>query len=252
MKTIPFLLATSLAFSMPTAFANETSDVLQQVEQSQKASQLSQKKINKLADSQLTLLQQFKVELKTLEGLQVYNAQLAEQVDSQQQQIASLDQSIDQVTHVERQIVPLMIKMIDSLHAFVELDLPFNREERAERIQFLTETLKRADVSVSEKMRQVLEAYQVEIEYGNLIEAYRDTINIDNTDMEVDILRIGRTAMYYQSLDKEKSGIYNKQSRKWIALDSQYKNDIRNAIRIARKQLSPDLLNLPLFAVKEQ
>ena len=59
-------------------------------------------------------------------------------------------------------------------------------------------------------------------------------------------LRIGRVGLYYQSLDYKNSGLYDTKLGKFIKLDSSYNRQILKAIKIASKQLAPDLLMLPL------
>ena len=66
-----------------------------------------------------------------------------------------------------------MLKMIEVMSLFVELDLPFLPEERQTRIIQLQTLMERADVTLAEKYRRILEAYQVETEYGRTIEAYK-------------------------------------------------------------------------------
>ena len=98
--------------------------------------------------------------LKEIEGLRVYNAQLTKQIRSQEQEMGKLAESIDQVTLIERQITPLMLRMIDGLEQFVELDMPFLLDERRDRVARLREMMDRADVTASEKFSQVLTRFR--------------------------------------------------------------------------------------------
>ena len=103
-----------------------------------------------------------------------------------------LNASMDKVSVIERQITPLMIRMITGLEQFVGLDVPFLKDERAKRISSLKQMMDRADINSSEKFRRLLEAYQVEVDYGRTIEAYTALQSVDGQEREVDFLRIGR------------------------------------------------------------
>ena len=141
------------------------------------------------------------------------------------------------------------MKMIDGIAQFVELDMPFNEQERAERVLFMQENIERADVDISEKFRQILEVYQIEDEYGRKIDSYSKIINVDGQEHEVDILRVGRIAMVAQTKDTKLSAVYDKDSKKWIALDNgTYRNSIKNGIKMANKQATIDVMTLPIAA----
>ena len=206
----------------------------------------SQEKINNITDQIGSKLQQFKTLNKEIEGLEVYNAQLQKQIDNQNQEMAELNAAIDEVSVVERQITPLMIRMISGLEQFVELDVPFLAEERANRIADLKAMMDRADVATSEKFRRVMEAYQVEMDYGRTMEAYSGIHSIDGQERDVEFLRLGRTALIYQTRDASEQGVWNKQTRQWEELDSSYRTQITKGLRMAKKQLAPDMLMLPV------
>jgi len=184
--------------------------------------------------------------MKEIEGLEVYNTQLRKQINSQEQEMADLNAAIDEVSVVERQITPLMIRMIDGLEQFIALDVPFLPEERANRVADLKAMMDRADVAASEKFRRVMEAYQVEMDYGRTMEAYSGIHSIDGKERDVEFLRLGRTALIYQTRDASSQGVWNKQTRQWEELDSGYRTQITKGLRMAKKQLAPDLLMLPV------
>jgi hypothetical protein len=173
---------------------------------------------------------------------------LETQVENQAREIADLRDSIEQVSVIERGVVPLMAQMVESLHQFVELDLPFLPNERRKRVAFLENLLERSDVTVAEKVRRVLEAYQIENDYGRTIETYKETLELDGASREVDILRVGRVALLYQSVDAGLFGMWDREKKAWVSLPGEYRNQIREGIGIARKQVASNLLLLPVAA----
>jgi hypothetical protein len=213
------------------------------------AARNSQAKIDKLADETRDLLSDYKTVNKQVDGLKVYNARLQKQIDNQTARIAEIDASIDQVAVISRQMTPLIIRMIDGLEKFVELDVPFHLQERQQRIAFLRSNLDRSDVTVAEKFRQVLEAYKIENEYGRKIDAYKGNVDIDGVERDVSFLRVGRIALLYQTTDTELSGAWDQASRSWVPLDrGEYRNAIMKGLRIARKEASIDLMSIPVAA----
>ena len=213
------------------------------------ANQVSQKKIDKIVAGAQERLIQYRSLLKQIEGLEAYNKQLSTQVKSQENLIQRFDESITQVALIERQMSPLVSKMADSLETFVELDLPFHTVERQERMAFIQENLVAADVDVAEKFRQVIDAYQIENEYGRKIDSYQDIVNLNGVDQEVDVLRVGRIAMVSQTKDTKTSASWNNESKTWDVLDNvTYRNAIRQGIKMAKKQASINILTLPIAA----
>ena len=238
-------LALVVGFSA-TASAATLADIYQVAERINQQAKTSQAKIDALTEETRQLLNEYKTVLKQVEGLRVYNRQLDKQIAGQRQEMEQLTQSIDEVTIIERQITPLMLRMIEGLEQFVELDLPFLEEERYRRIDTLREMMDRADVAVSEKFSQVLRAFQIENEYGRTMESYPATIDIEGVERKVDVLKVGRVSLVYQTPDGEETGMWNQGARQWEPLGDEYTTPVRNGIRMARKQLSVDMLTLPI------
>jgi len=206
----------------------------------------SQVKVNKLTDQVQTKLQQFNTVTKELDGLNVYNQQMQLQLDNQVSELAQIAKSMEEVSVIERQVSPLMARMISTLESFVQLDVPFLSEERSKRLNDLNDMMARADTSVAEKFRRVLEAYQIEVDYGRTIESYSGQLTLDNQQMDVDFLRVGRVSYIYQTRDGSRLGQWDQASGQWSTLSQDYRLGINKALRIARKQLAPDLIMVPL------
>jgi hypothetical protein len=241
--------AGALTGAVAAVQANTLESILKVGEAKNVAAKKSQVKIDRLADETRDLLGDYKTDNKQIDGLKVYNARLQRQIDNQFERVAQIDQSISQVTVIQRQMTPLVIRMIDGLEQFVELDVPFAKEERVQRVQFLRNNLDRADVSVAEKFRGVLEAYNIELQYGRGIDTYRASIDLEGTEREVDFLRVGRIALVYQTTDGAISGAWDKSTGAWVDLPAgEYEAAIRKGIRIAKKQATIELLNMPVSA----
>ena len=249
MHRLKMALFAALVLIVATVQADTLDNILDVGEAKTKAAQKTQVKIDKLADQTRDLYQDWKTVIKQIEGLRVYNARLQKQIDNQIRRISDIENSIQQVTVIQRQMTPLVIRMIDGLEKFVALDIPFHMNERNRRIEFLRSNLDRSDVTVAEKFRQVLEAYKIENEYGRKIDAYKGTIEIDSIERDVNFFRVGRIALLYQTTDTELSGAWDQDTRSWMELDrGEYRNAIMKGLRIARKEASIDVLNLPIPA----
>ncbi len=231
------------------AQAASVNSILNVGESKTKLAQSSQQRIDTIADQTANLLGDFKIVNKQIEGLRVYNAQLQKQLAGQLETIKQLEKSIADITVIERQVQPLILRMLDGLNQFVSLDVPFYAQERKDRVEMLRNNQERTDITVAEKFRQVLEAYEIEIEYGRKVNTYEDTLNIDGQDREVNVLHVGRVALMYQTKDGKSSGAWDKNQGAWVTLDSgDYRTAIRDGIKIAKKQASIGIMNLPVLA----
>ena len=209
----------------------------------------SQKRIDTTADETEKLASRYRRELKVIDGLKVYNALLQKQVDDQNREKRTIAESIDEIAVVERQIFPLMLRMANTLEQFVELDRPFHLEERRKRVEDLKEYIGDAGISAAEKLRLVLEAYRIETSYGSDLDEYSEVLEINGQERPVNVLRFGRLVLVYQTDDGKENGVWDQDARQWVPLEAaEYRNYIRQGLKIARKQLPPDIFILPVSA----
>ena len=70
-----------------------------------------------------------------------YNVQIEQQVSSQQEEIASLEQQIAALDATAVDVQPLLQRMFDDLVEFVANDVPFFKDERDQRIARIRELM---------------------------------------------------------------------------------------------------------------
>ena len=236
----------ALVMATSGTLAQNLGDVQTSVEANAQDGVSSQTRIDALDDQTDELTREYRAALKQLASLREYNAQLEKLIVAQKAEMASIRRQIDEVTNVDRTITPLMFRMIDALEQFVGLDVPFLLSDRQQRVAALRALMDRSDATPAEKYRRILEAYEIENEYGRTIEVYEGEMNIGGTDRTVSFLRIGRVALIYQTLDGDDSGVWNPKAGAFTDLDGDFDSELRSAMRIAKQQAAPDLMVVPL------
>ena len=184
-----FLSGTTVSAQDAEALLDAT---LQAQAQTDTRAQRSQATVAQLAEQGSDYFGEFRVATQRLDQLKVYNANLERLIADQQQEKISLRDQLENFGDIEQGIVPLMYELVASLKSFVQLDMPFLQNERRDRVERLEANLERSDLTVSEKYRQIMEAYQIETAYGRNIETYAGTLPIDGEDRKVDLLRIAK------------------------------------------------------------
>jgi hypothetical protein len=222
--------------------------VLQADQRRLNLAQESQERINQVVEGTRSLMDQYRAINKEIDGLKVYNRLMTAQTNGQNATLEDISISMDQVDAINRQIFPLMERMIDGIEQSIALDIPFLLEERSNRIASLKETMERSDVSVAEKFRKVMEAYQIENDYGSSNEYYTQSLEIGGTVREYNMLRIGRIGLYFQSDDTSVTGWWNAELGDYEELGNEHRNEVRKGIRVARQLIAPELVLLPIPA----
>jgi len=246
-------LLTGLVLSADGQAQEKTQELVNKGLERLEDNQTAQKAVDKQQEQIESLEKSYQDELYLIDGLNMYNAMLQRQLDDQAAQISQLNTSINNATQIERQIMPLLVRMIDALDTFVSVDVPFLLGERQDRVAGLRELLNKAEYTTSEKTRRVFEAYQIENEYGYTIESYKGRVSLDNEQFAVDFLRIGRVGLMYRDLAGERVGFWDNATKRWQPLtENQYKRHILKGLKIAKEEISPELITLPLVANIEE
>ncbi len=247
---VPWYAACLLSLASPLLAADKLDRVLDEQTNIQQEATRSQKRIDALDDETRRLLAEYRQLQADVDNLRRYNEQMRRIVSAQEAELDDLEVQMAEVETTQQRILPLTVDMVDALEAFIAADTPFLREERSLRIAGLRELLDMPDTSIAEKYRRVLEAYRIEADYAYNIEAYTGELSLELTNRTVDYLRLGRTGLYYLSLDRREAGIWDPATDAWHRLDERYLDGIQQAIRVARKQATPELLTLPVRAAE--
>jgi hypothetical protein len=184
------------------------------------------------------------------ESLERYNNQLQEQVRSQEEEISSIERQLLEIETTNREVQPLMQQMVETLDQFVKLDVPFYLEERTARVAALREMMPRADITISEKYRVILDAYQIELDYGNALEAYEGRIGEGADARTVEFVKLGRVSLMYRTLDGSETGYWDRDKKMFVE-DESYREAVEEAIRVAKRDGAPELLTVPVPAPQE-
>ena len=227
----------------------QVTQALQAQVQSDKELAQQQGEINKIRERTQDAAGRYAQAMADADSLERYNKQLDSQVKSQEAEMASIERQLTEIETTNREVQPLMQQMVDTLDQFVKLDVPFLLDERTARVQNLKDMMGRADVTISEKYRRILEAYQIELEYGRTLDAYSGRLGTGADARTVEFVRLGRVSLMYRTLDGAEVGYWDADQKKWVP-DASYRNDIQQALRVARGQGAKELLTVPVPAPK--
>jgi Protein of unknown function (DUF3450) len=239
---------------LPAALAAPAGAQLQEALTAQvatdRAAAESQNALNAIRERTQDAAGRYAQAMADVDSLDRYNNQLQEQVRSQEAEIASIERQLIEIETTNREVQPLMQQMVDTLARFVELDTPFLLEERTNRVQGLRDIMPRADVTISEKYRRILEAYQIELEYGRTLSAYEGRLGTGADARTVEFAQLGRVSLMYRTLDGSETGYWDANQKTWV-VDPSYKEAVEEALRVARRDGAPDLLTVPVPAPQE-
>jgi len=245
LSTFPLIVVATLLGSS-LALTDQIQPLLDIGEQRQNSEQVSQTKIDSMDDDTSLIINEYKTVSKQIEGLRVYNAQMRKQIERQEERLKEIDKTMKEAQVMQRQIPPFTRRMLAGIEKSIELDMPFHLAERKERIAFANAAIDNPTVSPAEGLRQVLETFNVEMEYGRKLDNYKDTIEIEGQQREVNVLRVGRLALVYHSSDESLTGAWDNDTDEWVPLDNSYRNPTRKGLKIANRLATVDMLELPI------
>jgi len=214
-------------------------------EQATRRAEQVQNQINQLDDERTDMVREYRTLLQRRDAADLYAKQQELVVASQREEIASLTEQLGSIDDITAQTVPMLLGMVEDLKAFVAADLPFKQTERSARLEALDGIMAQPDVTPAEQYRQIMEAYQAEMEYGRTISTWQEEVDINGNPTTVDMFLYGRVALVYVT-PNGKASRYNRSTGEWEALPGKYVADIEKAIRVAQAKAQQTVLFAPV------
>ncbi len=235
--------AVGLMFSAPAHAQLESA--LQAAKASTTASAASQTRVEDADDSADQAAREYRAVLQQKDNIALFVAQQDIYLQSQKSEIQSLNRQLGTVEQIKQGMSPMMLKMTVELEDSVNADLPFNLEERKARIENVKAKLSDPDVSPAEQYRLVLNAYKIEVSYGQGIDSYEGA-HPTRPGNVVNFIRFGRTSLVYVTKDETEVSKYNLETNSWEVLNGADALAMRQAIRIAKGEAAPDIVYAPV------
>ncbi len=157
-----------------------------------------------------------------------------------------------EVHRLKTEIAGFLDMILEKLEFNVANSLPFLKKERMTRLENLENLMSDKDETWGEKFRQIFAALQIEAEYGSTVDVTQQSIDHGGETLLVDVLRLGRICLLFQTVDHKQSGYYDMADKTWMDLPAACNMDIKKAISMARRERTVDLVNLPLGRILVQ
>jgi hypothetical protein len=212
--------------------------IQQSVQLGQEAADWQQQKMHSLSQQQQSLGElywteyQLQKKQKNLQSLQI--------------EINQLQQDIDTINVLKQQLEPQLEVWYAMLEQQVFSDLPFDFNERKRRLAFLRSAMDKSELPLAERFRRLLDVVSIEVAYGYGQQISQDVIVIDKKPMQVNLLRLGRLALFYMTPDEQQFGWFDRQSRQWNTIPFNEQGDLRLAMAITMNKKIAEIVNVPL------
>jgi hypothetical protein len=245
-------LATALAFAVTAAAvrAQDAIQLSQTVKQTVQTHQQTQKKQEEWATEQAELAARLRAARAQVDFFEKKKALEEKEVAALDHGIAELERRMVESVRLNESLLDTLDAVVERLDTFVQGDLPFLQEERRARIAGVREALARPDFTGAEKLRRVLEALQVEANYGNIAEVYQEKITVNGEEVFADMVRVGRVSVYWLTPDGERVGEYDRGRGEWVELDRKYVHTINATREMALRLRSVEVVALPLGRIQ--
>lgn len=244
----PLALSLGLVAASLT-WANSTPTQVRQTEASaQKLAQQVQAQVDKLDAKRQADFNAWRQAKHELMALEAYNQRQAKWNNSLETELTSLGEQLNSLDTTRAELEPLLEQMLTRLTEFTRYDLPFNTIAKETKLASLEQLLQRVDVSLAEKLRQLLTSYRQEVEAGRSLEVNQEFIQVagNPSASRHSLLRLGRLGLYALSEDTTQGYVWQAQQKIWQELNPSQTKQLKQAIYLAETQGLPQLLQLPL------
>jgi TolA-binding protein len=241
-------LATGVAATTLAApsYAQDAKQIGDTVDKTVEVHRETQRKQQDWTREQAELSARYRTLQANVEYLEKRKAFEAKEVAALDQSIAELERRMVESVRLNDSLEDTLQAVVTRLETFVDADLPFLLEERKARIASVREVIAKPGVTGAEKLRRVLEALQVEANYGSAVEVYQEKILVGDEEVWADMVRVGRLSVYWRTPDGERVGEFDRGQGQWVELAEEYVRPINDAREMALRLRSTEVVLLPL------
>lgn len=182
----------------------------------------------------------------SLKGLNFQIQKLDRQIAAEDKRIAMNKRKLVETERIRNGLQLWLLETYQSLKDSYAAGLPFLDEERKSRLDDLELVLNDPHTPVYEQFRRMFETLLVEAEYGYSSEVYRSEIELSGEKTQVDLLRVGRLALFYRSLDGRSVGLFSPASGDYTPLSEAAVEDITHAFKVVRRETAAEMVALPV------
>jgi hypothetical protein len=237
-------LSQTLPETTPAGLAKTVDGIVEIRQQTQSAK-------NEWATERAELRGRYRGACANVDYLASRKALLEQRVAALEERIAELRRRLEESGRLEVSLQDTLSAVLQRLERSVARDLPFLPDEREARLTSLRGELVRPDVDPAEKLRRLLEALQIEAQYGGTVEVYQDRIDVAGDSLFVDVLRLGRLSVFWRTPDGKRAGEYDRARGEWTDLARKHHRSIGQAMEMATRMRPVELITLPIGRIRQ-
>lgn len=253
MKRLIWTATILTGFSLGAALlagAEEGKSLSDTVAKTVETQQQTQKKQEAWAEEKSDYAARYRAAKAQVDYLEKTKAFEQKEVGSLDAGIAELERRMVESARLKDNLEDSLNVVVNRLDEWVKQDIPFLHQERADRLASVREAIAKPEVTGAEKLRRVLEALQVEANYGNTVDVSQERIKVGNEEISADVIRVGRVSVYWRSPDGKRVGEFDRASKQWVEIDGKYINTIADLREMVMRLRSTKVISLPLGRIQ--
>jgi hypothetical protein len=171
-------------------------------------------------------------------------------VDALEAKVVEFERRLVESARLTESLEDTLSVLVERLDLAVARDLPFLPAERKARLAALHLELGDPDSPAAEKLRRVLEAYQVEADFGGTVELVTGAVDVGGEEVRADILRLGRLALFWSTPDRSRVGAWAPAEKAWVELPRGDHRSVLQAMDMAARTRPIEVIGLPLGRIE--
>lgn len=205
----------------------------------------TQKAVDAWAAEEKGLLEKIDQRETALKRIDWERKKTAEYLSTLEGTIADLREKAEEMRRINAELLPILDQSLERLIAFIETDVPFERNIRIRKVEETARTLSDYDAGLLIKTRALFDAMAREVDFGYSVSVKETEIDVEGRSIRVKLLKVGRIALYALGMDAEKAYIWSPDQEKYLPLSGSAR-DLDEAIQIVERIRIIELSRLPM------